>query len=89
MTEIKFNRYASETILQKKSKAKKLTAILSHSWLVQLCVITICIVGTYLMWLGFQIRKEFNGKKWSIPARVYASSKDLRPDIKLTINELE
>ena len=32
---------------------------------------------SYCFWLDFQIRKEFEGKRWSVPARVYAQPVEL------------
>lgn len=32
---------------------------------------------SYCVWLDYQIKKEFEGKRWSIPARVYAQPTEL------------
>jgi len=54
----------------------------------QLLIILICITGTYLLWLDIQIRHEFDGKKWSLPARVYASPIELYPGQPVNRNRL-
>ncbi|NOG59176.1 MAG: penicillin-binding protein 1B [Proteobacteria bacterium] len=46
-------------------------------WMIQLLVILGCIFLSYCVWLDFQIRKEFEGKRWSVPARVYAQPVEL------------
>ena len=40
--------------------------------MIQLIAISGCVFVSYCVWLDFQIRKEFEGKRWSVPARVYA-----------------
>ena len=40
------------------------------------------------MWLDIQIRREFDGKKWSLPARVYASPVELYPGQAMSRNVL-
>lgn len=57
-------------------KKKKSTSLLKK-WMLQLIVILGCIFLSYCVLLDFQIRKEFDGKRWSVPARVYAQPLEL------------
>ncbi len=58
---------------QTKIKKKSLLKL----WMIQLIVILGCLLLSYCVWLDFQIRKEFEGKRWSVPARVYAQPVEL------------
>ncbi|MCX7101064.1 MAG: hypothetical protein NTX38_06110, partial [Methylobacter sp.] len=66
-------RYDTKKPLPEKSKPKKTS---SH-WFRN--SILISIVGgafmllSYLGYLDYNVRTQFEGKRWSIPARVYAS----------------
>ena len=52
-------------------------------------IILLCMGGVYTLWLDFQIRREFEGKKWSIPARVYATPLELYPGQSLSLAALQ
>lgn len=67
-----------KTTRKKKTRTKKKQRY-SHlkRWLIQLIIILFCIFLSYCVVLDFQIRKEFDGKRWSIPARVYAQPLEL------------
>ncbi|GJM05479.1 MAG: penicillin-binding protein 1B [marine bacterium B5-7] len=56
-------------------------------------VIVSCVFLSYCVLLDFQIRKEFDGKRWSVPARVYAQPLELyagrRYEQKLVIERLQ
>ena len=58
------------------SKKKKGTSLFKK-WMLQLIVILGCVFLSYCVLLDFQIRKEFDGKRWSVPARVYAQPLEL------------
>ena len=58
------------------SKKKKGTSLFKK-WMLQLIVILGCVFLSYCVLLDFQIRKEFDGKRWSVPARVYAQALEL------------
>ena len=61
---------------RKKQPGKQKKSFIKR-WLVQLFVICTCVFLSYCLWLDFQIRKEFEGKRWSVPARVYAQPVEL------------
>lgn len=69
---------------RKRYKAPALHAIR----VIQLLIIVICIGGLYLLWMDTWIQREFEGKKWTVPARVYASSLELYPGLALTTADL-
>ncbi|MDI1294071.1 MAG: penicillin-binding protein 1B [Methylobacter sp.] len=47
------------------------------------------ILASYLGYLDHNVRTQFEGKRWAIPARVYASPVELYAGYKLTSAELE
>lgn len=66
-----------KTTRKRKSQPKKKKKSLLKVWMIQLIVISGCLFVAYCVWLDFQIRKEFEGKRWSVPARVYAQPVEL------------
>jgi penicillin-binding protein 1B len=56
--------------------------------MVQFLVILICVFLSYCIVMDFQIRKEFEGKRWSVPARVYAQPIELYAGRKFEQKEL-
>lgn len=67
-----------KTTRKKKTRTKKKQRF-SHlkRWVIQLGVISVCLFLSYCVVLDFQIRKEFDGKRWSVPARVYSQPLEL------------
>ncbi|NOU15001.1 MAG: penicillin-binding protein 1B, partial [Methylococcaceae bacterium] len=47
------------------------------------------VLASYLGYLDYNIRKQFEGKRWSIPARVYASPVELYAGYNLPIDQFE
>jgi penicillin-binding protein 1B len=66
-----------KTTRKRKSRSKKKKKFLLKLWVIQLLVILACVFLSYCAYLDFQIRKEFEGKRWSVPARVYAQPIEL------------
>ena len=52
-------------------------------------IVAICISCVWLLWLDHRIKNEFEGKRWLLPARVYASPLELFPGQHLSIKDLE
>ena len=77
-----------KTTRKKKTKSKKKKKSLLKLWMIQLLVILVCVFFSYCVWLDFQIRKEFEGKRWSVPARVYAQPVELYAGKKINQKEL-
>ncbi len=44
---------------------------------------------SYLGYLDYNVRKQFEGKRWAIPARVYASPVELYAGYALTAENFE
>lgn len=57
-------------------------------WVFRLSIIFICLVSGYLLYLDHIIRTEFEGRKWKLPARVYASPLELYPGRYLSREDL-
>jgi len=66
-----------KTTRKRKPQPKKKKKSLLRLWMIQLFVILGCLFLSYCVYLDFQIRKEFEGKRWSVPARVYAQPIEL------------
>ena len=62
---------------KRKPHPKKKKKSLLKLWMIQLFVILGSLFLSYCVYLDFQIRKEFEGKRWSVPARVYAQPIEL------------
>lgn len=58
-------------------------------WQFQLFVILACVGTACVLWLDYRIQNEFEGKKWSLPARVYASPMEIYPGQELSLTTLE
>jgi len=65
--------------LTKRNKRRKhrVSVYLSGFWWFQLCIALLFCSATYIIWLDHRIRTEFEGKRWSLPARVYARPLEL------------
>ncbi len=62
---------------KRKNSTKKRKPSLMKQWLLQISIILVCVFLSYCVFIDFQIRKEFDGKRWSIPARVYSQPLEL------------
>jgi len=47
------------------------------SRLMQVLIIISCVGAAYILWLDYRIHTEFEGRKWTVPARVYARPLDI------------
>ena len=47
------------------------------------------VLAAYVVWLDYRIRDEFEGKRWAVPARVFARPLELIPGAPLTADALE
>lgn len=62
---------------KRKKQTKKRKPSFIKRLMIQLSVILVCLFLSYCVVLNFQIKKEFEGKRWSVPARVYAQPIEL------------
>ncbi len=51
-------------------------------------LVALVAVAAYGVWLDQVIRAQFEGKRWALPARIYARPLELYPDLRLTSAEL-
>ncbi len=62
-------------------------------WLRSLVLLLMIGIGfvafSYLGYLDYQVREQFEGKRWSIPARVYANPVELYAGLDLSIEKFE
>jgi penicillin-binding protein 1B len=77
-----------KTTRKKKTQTRKKKKSLLKLWMIQLMVILVCVFLSYCVWLDFHIRKEFEGKRWSVPARVYAQPIELYAGRKIEQKDL-
>jgi len=60
---------------------------------VRIAVLLAVLLAGYIVYLDFQVRHQFAGKRWSLPARVYARPLELYAGLELTaeqfVNELK
>ena len=47
------------------------------------------VLSAYVAWLDFRIRDEFEGRRWAVPARVFARPLELTPGAPLTADAIE
>ena len=77
-------RYDNKKMAPKKS---------SSHWFRNLVLVSIAgfafILLSYLGYLDYNVRTQFEGKRWAIPARVYASPVELYVGFKLTATKFE
>ncbi len=74
-------------------RRNKKTKSTSFTWLAYLLIPLIIVGGiagfSYVGYLDYNIRQQFEGKRWSIPARVYASPVELYAGAAFTAKNLE
>jgi penicillin-binding protein 1B len=68
-------RSSSKTSSRSSLKTKKNSNLIAR--LLQLMIIAACVGAGYVLWLDYRIHSEFEGRKWTIPARVYARPMDI------------
>ena len=56
---------------------------------VHISVILLCLCAGYVLWLDFRVRSEFEGKRWPLPARVYAAPAEIYVGRALTADKTE
>lgn len=71
-------------------KNKKKVTFRINGWILfQLLLIGFFCSAAYVLWLDHRIRTEFEGKKWSLPARVYASPLELYSGLRIDRSTVE
>ena len=79
---------------KRKTNAKQKPALLNKTWqvikipLLKFCVLLFFVFVCYLGYLDYTVREQFEGKRWAIPARVYASPVEIYTGSKLNAQQL-
>lgn len=79
---------------RRKSKAKQKPSLLKKTWnvvkkpVLKLSALLVFIFVCYLGYLDYTVREQFEGKRWAIPARVYASPVELYAGSKINAQQL-
>lgn len=68
----------------KRRKQSRVSAYLTGFWWFQVCIALLFCSAAYIIWLDHRIRTEFEGKRWSLPARVYARPLELYAGLHIT-----
>jgi penicillin-binding protein 1B len=78
---------------RKKTRRKAARRGTNRSLWVRIAVLLAVLLAGYIVYLDFQVRHQFAGKRWSLPARVYARPLELYAGLQLTaeqfVNELK
>ena len=70
----------------RRKKACRKAANRRSLW-IRLCVILTLVMAGYIAWLDYQVRHQFTGKRWSLPARVYARPLELYAGLELSAEQ--
>lgn len=74
--------------------AKKKPSVLKRSWqaikipLLKFCALLFFVFICYLGYLDYTVREQFEGKRWAIPAHVYANPVEIYAGFKLNAKQL-
>lgn len=55
----------------------------------RLIIVTLVVTAGYVAWLDVQVRAQFEGRRWSVPARLYARPVELYPGMRMSAAALE
>ena len=58
-------------------------------WLLGIGALSTALFAVYIVYLDFTIRTQFEGKRWAIPAKVYARPLELYPGANITADQFE
>jgi penicillin-binding protein 1B len=56
--------------------------------IIVIMLVGVCAAGAYAVYLDFAVRARFEGKRFALPARVYARPLEIYPGLKLNLSEL-
>ncbi|MYM63274.1 penicillin-binding protein 1B [Pseudomaricurvus sp. HS19] len=57
-------------------------------WLAIMLLLPTVVVALWLLWLDFEVRDKFDGRKWALPARVYAQPLELYQGRVVSVEDL-
>jgi len=73
---------------QRRRRKSRRKAVRHRSLWTRSIVIAALLLAGYLVYLDFHVRQQFDGKRWSLPARVYARPLELYAGLVLTSGQL-
>lgn len=74
--------------INKTGKRAKQPKLQWRKWLLRSAILFTVIFVVWLVWLDAQVRERFDGKKWTLPAKVYARPLQLYPGKLMTAEQL-
>ena len=72
---------------RKKTRRKVAKRRSNRSLWVRIVVLLAVLLAGYIVYLDFQVRHQFTGKRWSLPARVYARPLELYAGLELSAEQ--
>ena len=72
---------------RKKTRRKVSKRRSSRSLWVRVVALLVVLLAGYVVYLDFQVRHQFTGKRWSLPARVYARPLELYAGLELSAEQ--
>ena len=57
-------------------------------WLIKISLLSCLVIATYSAYLDYVVQREFSGKRWAVPARVYGRALELYSGAALTPEQL-
>ncbi|NNC55343.1 MAG: penicillin-binding protein 1B, partial [Pseudomonadales bacterium] len=72
-----------------RSALRRLLVLCKHPLVLKLALLSVVLFASYMIYLDATIRSSFDGKKWQVPARVYARPLELFEGMALSAAELE
>ena len=58
-------------------------------WLFRAVVLVLIVAIGQTAWLDLRVRSEFEGRRWAVPARIFARPLELYPGLRIGVEELE
>ncbi|MGB5338039.1 MAG: penicillin-binding protein 1B [Gammaproteobacteria bacterium] len=71
---------------RRRKKSRRKTLFRRSVWIPLVTLLALVITG-YVVYLDYQVRHQFTGKRWSLPARVYARPLELYAGQQLTADQ--
>ena len=72
---------------RKKTRQKVAKRRPNRSLRVRIVILLALLLAGYVVYLDVQIRSQFTGKRWSLPARVYARPIEMYAGLELTAEQ--
>ncbi|PCH84162.1 MAG: penicillin-binding protein 1B [Piscirickettsiaceae bacterium] len=73
----------------KKRRPKASKKTLLNSFLYKILLLSIIVAGFYVAYLDYRVRTQFEGKRWELPAHVYASPVELFQGFPMSASQFE